>query len=367
MVHLNQKDPLNGPGKDGFSVRLRMVRAWIQERLAIIVQRSDPVAARGKTWLRAAMSSAAPKPGIGAGSAAARLEAAGRAIALRVTAAFRQVSVWLSVVRTKATKVPAGTLWRAFSPVLESVFRFPGRFILAAWRLAGSRWRATNKLAAFGQGLLTLLLIILAFTGLFVYAQFQPLSEMDIPDQQLLIPPGSSARSIGQILEERGIIRSGLAFLLVAKYQQAESRLVAGEYLLSPSQSPAEILSKMVKGDVIRRETQLTIPEGLTVKEIAGIVEEKLGVPQADFIRTASEGDFGYEYLRGISGGVHHLEGYLFPDTYKLKERSLAPEILGRMLARFDQVFDDRLRERARNMNFTIHQAVTLASIIEKE
>jgi UPF0755 protein len=177
----------------------------------------------------------------------------------------------------------------------------------------------------------------------------------------LTIPPGQSLAVTAGELERLGLVRSALRFRLLARWEGFDRRLKAGEYALSPTLTPLDILSVMEKGLVVLH--RLTVPEGLTIMQIADHIERTGLAKAADIIARAT--DPAQTRANGI--GADTLEGYLYPETYFFP-RTVTPEgILTAMVARFRTVFTPEWERRAAEIGLSPHQAVTLASIVEKE
>jgi UPF0755 protein len=177
----------------------------------------------------------------------------------------------------------------------------------------------------------------------------------------LTVEPGTSVAFIAEALERRGLIKSAFKFKLLARLEGYDRRLKAGEYGLRASLTPREILTLMEKGLV--RLHRLTIPEGLTMHQIAELVEKTGLAPSADIIALAT--DPAYVRTQGITADT--LEGYLFPETYFFPKTVTAEGIIAAMLHRFRTTFTPAWERRALELGLTPHEAVTLASIIEKE
>jgi UPF0755 protein len=124
---------------------------------------------------------------------------------------------------------------------------------------------------------------------------------------------------------------------------------------------PRQILEIMVKGAVNLHK--LTVPEGYSIPQIAVLVENAKFGSKIDFINTATD-----NVLAGKSGiEAPSFEGYLFPDTYFFPREVTMEQIISTMLNRFWSIFTAEWKLRAKDLGLTIHQIVTLASIIEKE
>lgn len=185
------------------------------------------------------------------------------------------------------------------------------------------------------------------------------------------IPRGSTSASIGDILEEADLIHNSTLFRYWLRYHELDGKIQAGDYILSPSMSLEEIVDKLIRGEVHRETIRFTVPEGLFITDIAQRLED-LGLVDAErFIELANDLDrWNYWFIQGIPDDVEQpLEGYLFPDTYELfvQEEDKETRILSLMLDRFNQVFTQEWRERADEIGMSVHEVMTLASIVEKE
>jgi UPF0755 protein len=185
------------------------------------------------------------------------------------------------------------------------------------------------------------------------------------PSRIVAIPPGATTRQIGELLTRAGLLRSPRALVVAARLRRAGARLRHGEYALAPTQGALEIVDVLIQGRGLLH--RVTIPEGFTIRQIAEALAVA-GVAQRErFIELATRGGrrFARASLAGLPTGS--LEGYLFPDTYHLP-RSLDEEaVIGIMLDRFDAAVDTTLRDAARARGLTLHQLLTIASMVERE
>ncbi len=172
---------------------------------------------------------------------------------------------------------------------------------------------------------------------------------------------GQSAGQIARDLERAGLASHPRLLALVARHQKLDTRVRSGEYELSASLSPREILRRLAEGNVI--QLRFTLPEGLTRREIARVIAATGLVTEAAFLSATSDATLAAEL--GVEGA--DFEGYLFPDTYQF-ERGTPPErIVRTLVARFRRVADEVLAPSLASRGLTLRQAVTLASIVEKE
>lgn len=183
-----------------------------------------------------------------------------------------------------------------------------------------------------------------------------------IPDNIIFtIHPGQSLNRIAANLEKQGLISSHLLFKLYVQYKKSDTRLMAGEYQLSALKTPVEILDTLIKGKV--RLYRLTIPEGLNMDEIAILVSEAGFCPAPDFLSLC----LNFNFIQKLKLNSFSLEGYLYPDTYFFPKHTPCDQIIQKMVDTFHNVYTREWHERTKMLGFTVHEIVTLASIIEKE
>lgn len=185
-------------------------------------------------------------------------------------------------------------------------------------------------------------------------------------DTLVQIAPQSSTAQIAGMLEKQGLIRSATAFRLYSRYHQLDAQVKAGYYLLNPGMSTAEILSILVRGKTTSKS--FTIPEGYNLAKITDALADKGFIREQLFEDLLLKGEFNYAFLKGLPSGEKRLEGYLFPETYNISLDSTEKDIINVMLAGMDrQIKALSLEERAKALNLTLHQAITIASMIERE
>lgn len=176
-----------------------------------------------------------------------------------------------------------------------------------------------------------------------------------------VVRSGQGMSEIARLLAADDIIRQPLVFRLFARANGLDKRIKAGEYRLSATMSPSDVLDKLVKGKVVLY--RLTIPEGYTMDQIADLVEDS-GVASRDAFLEALKDQ---QLKTQLHIEVESFEGYLFPDTYFFPKNTTARAIISALVSRFQAIFTAEYRERAHAIGFSIHEMVTLAAIIEKE
>ncbi len=175
------------------------------------------------------------------------------------------------------------------------------------------------------------------------------------------IKPGQRFSETVVQLQEAGLVQHPQRFRWIARIRGDDRHIRAGEYLVRTSMSPRDILDTLVTGKTLLHK--VVIPEGSTVLMIAQILEKAGFVSQEAFLQAASEP--GLVEVLGLEG--HTVEGYLFPETYHFPKGVTAEEVIKKMVAHFRSVFTAAWTERARAIALTVHEVVTLASMVEKE
>jgi len=189
----------------------------------------------------------------------------------------------------------------------------------------------------------------------------QPYRGFDGSEEFVDLPQGSGSVAIGQRLVAAGVVRD-MATFRTAIWMSGQGRhLKAGEYRFDRALTPFEVIDKLARGDVF--VITVTFPEGLTAADMAAIFESHGLGPAAAFKDAARNAAL----VHAIDPDARDLEGYLFPETYALPRHADATKLVSQMVARFEHVFTPELRDAAKAHRLTVRQAVTLASIVEKE
>jgi UPF0755 protein len=209
------------------------------------------------------------------------------------------------------------------------------------------------------------LLVVLAMGSLWLMVdlyKFISTPASQEPKQVVIeIPSRMSLGALSKLLEERGVVSSSAKFGWLVRFKGAARQIKAGEYQLSTGFRPGEVLEKIVRGEVLLH--QITFPEGYTIKQMAELLDSH-GLASADrFITEASNPAF----VQKLNIPASTLEGYLFPDTYQFARNLPVDNILGSLVKRFNQHFEETQYEKAEQLGFTRHQVVILASVVEKE
>jgi UPF0755 protein len=178
------------------------------------------------------------------------------------------------------------------------------------------------------------------------------------------IKPGSSSGEIAAVLAGNGVVNNSFLFKLYISRQKAQDKLQAGDYELETGMSFSEALTALLKGPAVKLYT-VTTPEGLTVEQTAGTIAAKCPIKKADFMAANDKSKYKFNFLNEISGDS--LEGYLFPKTYTIRQKTTAEELTRTMLKQFQEETSVLDMSLATKRGLTLYQIVIIASIIEKE
>lgn len=177
----------------------------------------------------------------------------------------------------------------------------------------------------------------------------------------VLVPKGSQLPEVVKILREGGLLPHPLAFRALVLLTFSGRRLHYGEYAFPTPPSAFKAWRKLVRGDVIKYE--VTVPPGTNLYDVAKLLEEKKLATAEAFLATAtSPAVLGRLEIPGESA-----EGYLFPDSYIFVKPVTPEEILEFMVRQFHRKVPPDAEKQAKEAGLSLHQVVTIASIIEKE
>jgi UPF0755 protein len=177
----------------------------------------------------------------------------------------------------------------------------------------------------------------------------------------ITVSPRQNLKTTADMLFHSEIIGSPSYFYAYARGSGYDRRIQAGEYQVSGAMTPKQILEMMASGKIFLHK--ITIPEGYGLKEIAAAFAGAGLVSESRLLRAARDP----QLCHGWKIEADTAEGYLFPDTYYFPKDASPEKILSTMIQRFWRAFTPEMAQQAQNEGMSIHQAVTLASIIEKE
>lgn len=232
------------------------------------------------------------------------------------------------------------------------------------------KWSLKKKIVYALLALVIILSTVVSIVYFNYKSNIQPYSTSDEP-LIIDVPMGSSIKKIGEILEDNKIIKSANAFYFYAKGKGALD-LRAGTYQLSPSMSLDNIISVLEEGKVYVENVKFTVPEGFTVEKIADLLQAKGLVDREEFLQAVNNEDFSSDvwFINHIPKEAkvkYKMEGFLFPKTYSVKKDASAKDIILMMLKQTEKEFPKEWLGELQKRKVTFHDAITLASIIERE
>lgn len=238
--------------------------------------------------------------------------------------------------------------------------------------------KIVRKIVFFTISFLLLFFVITGFLGYsYIKSALGAVDPESKEQVEVEIPLGSSSSEIAKILEEHNIIKDGRIFRLYIKFKN-EVNFQAGNYTLSPSMTLKETIEELKKGKLIEEPLfRVTIPEGKTIEQMAQIFSKQLQFTEDEFLEAVSSEEVIDQlmatYPTLLTDEIKHkdiyepLEGYLFAGTYDIfDEQITAEEIITQMVDRTNDIFEERI-DLVEESGFSIHEILTLASIIERE
>lgn len=202
-----------------------------------------------------------------------------------------------------------------------------------------------------------LLLVVGIHTALFI---MNPASSNKVY-KELLIPEGSSFRTVAAELKKNGLITDKTTFIILGKLKGVTRKIRTGFYSFHTGMKPLDIIEILRRGKII--EYQVVLPEGFDIEKVADAVSKSGVVTREEFMAKAKNP----EYVKGLGLEGNTLEGYLFPATYFFPKGITVDGMIKQMVSKYHAVFNDSLKARAEEIGMTELQVVTMASLIEKE
>lgn len=228
-------------------------------------------------------------------------------------------------------------------------------------------------------GLASLLIVFGVVSGIYGAVDAHFLSPVDPADQTEIafsVENGSSLTRVSNNLESQGLIRSRSFFKYYCDFAGLGQKIQAGDYLIKKSMTMFEIADLLTTGDGQPITTNMTIIPGTTVEQIAAMLKEKGIFPDpAEFLNICktAQGVEDYYFIADelkidrASERRYLLEGYLAPNTYEIYTDAKPIDIVKKLLMQTDKVFSAEWQARAEELDMSMDQILTLASMIEKE
>ncbi len=227
---------------------------------------------------------------------------------------------------------------------------------------------------------MTVAVIVIGLCGMVwnkIYRDYLgPVDTEDTEEVSFEIVSGQSLNRVAGNLENAGLIHSRSVFKYYCDFAGMGQKLQIGEYRLNRGMTMTEIAEQLTTGDGNPIVRNITMTPGESIEEFAAKLAEKGVLKDAgEFLELCRTGEkfSDYYYIADVlSGGTagerrYVLEGYLAPDTYEVYTTATAEEIIRKLLSQTEAVFPVGLQERAEELGMTMDQALTMASLIEKE
>ena len=219
--------------------------------------------------------------------------------------------------------------------------------------------------------------LILGGGYLYINSALQPVDSKSKEEITVQVPIGSGMSSISQILEDRGVIKNAQVFKYYVKFKN-ESGFMAGDYVMTPSMTLQQIIDSLKTGKVMQNAVfQITIPEGQQLDEIAAIISKNTPYSAEEVLNKLNDRTFIESLITQYPNILTNeildskikspLEGYLFPATYPFYEKEpTIDEIVAVMLDKTQSEIQE-YRGQMEAQSMSVHQLLTMASLIEEE
>ncbi|NJP04180.1 MAG: endolytic transglycosylase MltG [Chloroflexaceae bacterium] len=212
----------------------------------------------------------------------------------------------------------------------------------------------------------TLIALMVACSGYLLLQEMRASAGSSPEPVEVLIEPGESTSEIAAKLASQGLIRQPVIFTTLVRAQGLDGKLQAGRYVLNRTMTMGDILVTLQFNRV--GDVEVRITEGMRLEEIAEVLAETEIVSEEAFLAAARNGDAfkaNHFLLTSLPAGAS-LEGYLFPDTYRIAATASVTDIIEVLLDRFDEQYST-FEKDVRVPDVSVHQLVTMASIVQRE
>lgn len=187
---------------------------------------------------------------------------------------------------------------------------------------------------------------------------------------EIVVPKNFTLYDLSKKMGEAGLIEKPWLFRVFGRISKAEDKIVPGTYTLQASLDYRAMVNGMTARSTLREEVRVTIPEGLTVEQIFEVFLEKGVIGEGkleDYRECAESYDFEYDFIRVLPTRPNRLEGYLCPDTYDFYINEDPKSAIAKMLSNFNRKMSKDFKERITEMDSSIADIVTIASMIQNE
>jgi UPF0755 protein len=224
-------------------------------------------------------------------------------------------------------------------------------------------------------------LAVIAVAAIIIFSYYSdinsPVSSAGEPIK-FTVASGENVKEIGRNLRQAGLIKSEFHFAVYVWQTKNNAKIQAGTYQFSQRLTIKEIVAALAAGKIINEEKEITVIPGWDLRDIAKYLQDQAIASTTGFYQLAGEPlkkyaggklpDFSQDFsILADKPKSYGLEGYLFPDTYRLFNQATARDVIEKMISNLDAKFTPTMRAAIAQKGETIYQVITLASIIEKE
>lgn len=188
----------------------------------------------------------------------------------------------------------------------------------------------------------------------------------------VVIPEGATTEEIALMLENDGIIKSADFFMLFSRLSKADASYIAGEHFVRPNMAYETIIDELTSIQSEKKESvAVTFPEGITLLDAALLLEENGVCSADDFMYWFNAGGLGFEFEDKLTSTsslkFYRMEGYLFPDTYYFYVDMEPEQVCQKIYLNFDNKMTDERYARMQQLNLSLDELITFASIVQRE
>jgi UPF0755 protein len=220
-----------------------------------------------------------------------------------------------------------------------------------------------HKSLNFYHTILIFFLVLFLPTVLFMQWANSPVNRAE--KTVFYVSEGSALKDVAQGLAEQQALTHPILFRLYAKVMRLEKKIKSGTFVFSKTDTPNEILDKLVRGDSIK--VKLQIPEGLNIYQVASKLQDTFPQYSGEYWLRLMSDESLLNMLPARDTSIKSVEGFLFPDTYFFDPNENPVHVLQTFILHFKQVVTAEMFAKARTLGLAPIEYITLASMIEKE
>ena len=220
-----------------------------------------------------------------------------------------------------------------------------------------------------------IVLIIVGYLGVnlvFKYAANSRASQ-EARVKEFVVESGESVKKIAQNLASEGLVKSNNWFEIYVWQKDLGTKLQAGKYSFKPNMTVQEIAGYIASGRSVSREREIKMIEGWNINDIDAYLAKEGLIQAGEYKKMTSQAAVGWaqsfslpDYMRGLPAGAG-LEGYLFPDTYRVYNDASVGDIINKQLENLQNKISKEMIADINSQNRSVYEVLTLASVIEKE